>query len=253
MEDIKDIIGKRICGRIKPITEGLISILGAKFKFIVAGNSLNKDIPNDFDLYADKGCEFNFENIKKQVSEVLSETINALTVKINDTVVQFCKYKKDSIQELVDSFDFAHIQIGASFEIKEYIESTDCYIVLQEVYISDNWEQAKLLETTFYTKPEVESSFPMSSMIRAFKYKERGNFGDGSYIAAVFAILNQFLNRGFANYKDFKDQLAAVDLAMLDEFEGNVAWELYQTCVDKGLVKDPDAHEDLDFDFDLDL
>lgn len=101
-----------------------------------------------------------------------------------------------------------------------------------------------MLETTFYTEPDLNDSYPMSSLIRAFKYKERGNFGDGSYIACVFAILNQFLRRGFDSYDDFKDQLAAVDLAMLNENEGNTAWALYNTCVIHNLVKDPTRHND---------
>ena len=33
------------------------------------------------------------------------------------TVLQFCTYKYPTLKELVDTFDFAHIQIGAAFSV----------------------------------------------------------------------------------------------------------------------------------------
>lgn len=236
---LEQVVQRRIEKRIKSFSKELVKILGVEFPFIIAGNSLNKDIPNDYDLYADENYEFDFVKIKKEVPEVLSETKNALTVKIKDTTVQFCKYKKKNLKALVDSFDFAHIQIGASF--KTVTSGGADSVVFKEVYISEKWKTAKVLETTFYTKPELDSSYPISSLIRIFKYKERGVFGDGSYIVAIFEILNQILKRGFNSYNDFKDQLSAVDLMVLEKNESDCAWQLYKTFEDLNLVKFPNV------------
>ena len=93
--EIQEIVKFRLLKRIEKIREPLVKWFGEKFEFIIAGNSLNKNMPNDFDLYANNKSEFNFLNIKdcvqKYNGEVISETRNALTVKLCDTVVQFCK------------------------------------------------------------------------------------------------------------------------------------------------------------------
>jgi len=252
-EEFELIIQKRITKRIKKFQDTLGKILGDGFEFIVAGNSLNKDIPNDYDLYANGAFEFDFNAIEKKIKddelgEILDETRNALTVKIDDTVVQFCKYKKDTLEKLVDSFDFAHIQIGALFKIEKYEytfeERTEHRAIFKKVYASKNWTKAKIYETTFYTEPELEDSYPLSSLIRIFKYQERGTFGDGSYTLAVLKILNQILKRGYKTYDDFKDQLSAVDLMVLSKDESDAAWNLYQTCAGLNLVKESEVSED---------
>lgn len=252
-EEFELIIQKRITKRIKRFQDTLGEILGNEFEFIVAGNSLNKDIPNDYDLYANGNFEFDFEEIEKQIEddelgEILDETRNALTVKIDDTVVQFCKYKKDTLEKLVDSFDFAHIQIGALFKIEDhentFEERTEHRAIFKKMYASENWTKAKLYETTFYTEPELEDSYPLSSLIRVFKYQERGTFGDGTYTLAVLKILNQILRRGYKTYDDFKDQLSAVDLMVLNKDESDAAWKLYQTCASLNLVKESEVPED---------
>ena len=242
-DEIKSILKFRILKRIEKFDRTLYTILGQEgFKLIIAGNSMNKNTPNDFDLYADKGFEFDFEKIKKFVEEndcceYVTETRNALTVKVNDITLQFCKYQKDDLKTLVDSFDFAHIQVGALFE------ATNGYLKLTDVYYSENWEKAKMLETTFYTKPDLKGSYPLSSLIRCFKYKERGDFGDRSYIVSVLDILNQIISRGYKNYDDFKDQMEAVDLQLLEEDESNSAWKLYGTLVNSNLVNEPEEEE----------
>lgn len=244
--EIQEIVKFRLLKRIEKIREPLIKLFDEKFEFIIAGNSLNKNVPNDFDLYANNESEFHFEKItdyvKNHNGEVISETRNALTVKLCDTVVQFCKYKKHNLRELVDSFDFAHIQIGASFVIMNKS------LNLTEVYYSYEWEKSRLLETTYYTKPSLKSSYPLASLIRCFKYKERGDFGDRSYIVSVLDILNQIVSRGYKSYDDFKDQMAAVDLQLLEKDESNAAWRLYQTLGENGLVYNYNRKEDIDED-----
>jgi len=234
--ELLDIIKYRLLKRVRPILNELYKILGSDFTLFIAGNSLNKNEPNDFDLYAGEDSEFDLLAIKEYSMkhsncEYITDTKNALTIKINGLVVQFCKYKKFTLQELVDSFDFAHIQIGAS------LIADNGMFIIDEVYYSENWEKAKILETTFYTEPEIETSYPLASLLRCFKYKERGDFGDKSYIAAVLTILKQLVSRGFEDYDDFKDQLEAVDLQLLNEEEGNAAWDLFNILNQTDLVR----------------
>ena len=246
--EIERIIKFRILKRIKNFEKDICEILGSGFEFAIAGNSLNKDVPNDYDLYALGEFEFNLGKIKEKVEDsygkVLSETANALTVKLDDVVLQFCTYKYPTLKELVDTFDFAHIQIGAAFSTLLSDNGYYYHINLLDIYYNPNWEKAKLLETTFYTKPNVETSYPISSLLRSFKYKERGTFSGNSHIVSVFEILTQLLERGFNSYSDFKDQLAAVDLRLLEKKESDAAYKFYKICEARGLVKDTDDKEE---------
>ena len=46
---------------------------------------------------------------------------------------------------------------------------------------------------------------------------DKGYFLGKSYIPAVINILTNIIKRGFNDYDDFKDQLDAVDLGLLEE------------------------------------
>ena len=50
--------------------------------------------------------------------------------------------------------------------------------------------------------------------------------------------MNDIISRGYMDYDDFKDQLAAIDLLLLKPEEKEAAWNLYLTCGKHGLVKD---------------
>ena len=49
-------------------------------------------------------------------------------------------------------------------------------------------------------------------------------------------VLHDIINRGFADYPDFKDQLDAVDLLLLEPDESNAAWQLFRACMNRGLI-----------------
>lgn len=84
----------------------------------------------------------------------------------------------------------------------------------------------------------------MSSLIRAHKYAERGWLSNSDYRRTVCEILNNIIVRGFHNYNDFKDQMLAIDLMELSGDESDVAWNLYRTCVAKGLVGEDTSLEE---------
>ena len=175
--------------------------------FYVAGNSLNEEVPNDFDLYP--VWKNQFDDVRSKIGEdnVVCVTKNAVTAKIDGHTVQFCNYFKDSLSELLESFDFAHVQVGARFT--KALDGSP----ISNVDFTPNWLVAKSTGQTFYT----HSEYPISSLIRINKYIKRGNYIGKSYIRDVIRILTDILNRGIEDYEDFKDQLDAIDLGLFGD------------------------------------
>lgn len=177
--------------------------------FYVAGNSLNRKNPNDIDIYLK---ETSFKDVENKILNckqfhIITSTKNAITFSFNSKVYQVCNYYHPSLDELVESFDFAHIKIGVD------VDYTNKILVINRVYVSDDWIKAHLQEDTYFTN----TKYPLSSLIRSYKYKERGDFSGNSHIYSVLKILCKIIDRGFENYEDFKDQLDAVDLGLVPE------------------------------------
>ena len=250
MKSIKDVIKERMNTRLKNVYSAIAICLSYKYNgYFVAGNSCNVSAPHDFDLYP-WGNEFDFEGIKSRIESVggyvIIETRNALTVNINGKVVQFCNYWKPDLISLIESFDFAHIQIGVAVSIKwRSGEGSDdrCgydYSAIEYVEYTDNWQRAHMLETTWYTGSE----YPLSSLLRTVKYFQRGAYANKfEYKKDILNILNGIISRGYKDYADYKDQLAAIDLLLLEPEETIAAWNLYLTCSKCGLVKTFTADE----------
>ena len=229
LERIKFRMNKRLEKFYKPIA----LLLGEDVDYYVAGNSCNSSVPNDYDIYPIKN-KFDFDVIKiyaeKMKMSIVSETKNALTILINGTPVQFCSYVKPSLLALIESFDFAHIQIGIRVHNKwngEYEFSE-----IKETNVTYAWEESHLLDTTWYT----HSEYPLSSLLRCVKYAQRGDFAGKSWKVSILDIVSDIVSRGFHDYEDFKDQISAIDLALLDGDESNSAGKLFETFRNKRLV-----------------
>lgn len=215
-----------------------IALLLKNVDYYVAGNSCNSATPNDYDLYPiERNGKFDFDEIAKIASEkdmpVVSRTRNALTVAINEKPVQFCSYTKASLLDLISSFDFAHVQIGIHVH---NICSEGAYdnSIIAEICTTQNWVESRLLDTTWY----VSSEYPLSSLIRIIKYVNRDTFSGRSYIPSLMDIVKDIVKRGYLNYEDFKDQLNAIDLGLLEAGDVGSAHNLYDTFCHKGLVED---------------
>ena len=218
--------------------------------YFVAGNSCNAAAPHDFDIYP-WGNDFDFYSIGSRVKSVggyvISKTRNALTVNINGQVVQFCNYNKHDLISLIESFDFAHIQVGVAVKIvwrpsdfEDHDPGGYDSSYIQYAEYTDYWQRAHMLETTWYTGSE----YPLSSLLRVMKYFKYGCYANKhEYKKDILNILNDIISRGYEDYKDYKDQLAAVDLLLLEPEEQESAWNLYETCGNKGLVGTFTANE----------
>ena len=235
VKSIKDIIKNRMNSRLKNLYSAIAICLSYGHDgYFVAGNSCNAAAPHDFDIYP-WGSSFDFDDIKSRVKSVgghvIIETRNALTVNINGQVIQLCNYKKPDLISLIESFDFAHVQVGVAVKIEWGDGYERSYI--QYVEYTDNWQRAHMLETTWYTGSE----YPLSSLLRVMKYFKYGCYASKhEYKKDVLKILNDIISRGYEDYKDYKDQLAAVDLLLLEPEEKEAAWNLYLTCGERSLV-----------------
>ena len=245
VKSIKDVIRERMDTRLKSVYSAIAICLSYHYDgYFVAGNSCNVSVPHDFDLYPWRNNKFDFEGIKSRIEyvggHVVIETRNALTVNIGGKTIQFCNYWKPDLISLIESFDFAHIQIGVAVSI-EWMpgEGPDDqggydYSDIEYVEYTDSWQRAHMLETTWYTGSE----YPLSSLLRTTKYFQRGCYAKKhEYKKDILNIMKDIINRGYEDYEDFKDQLAAVDLLLLEPEEKEAAFNLYLACGERGLVK----------------
>lgn len=227
-----------------------IAFLIGNERFALAGGCLVTDTPNDYDIYPMECGQKKFDRAfikaglqslkKNHDCAVVFESPNALTIAVDGKLLQFCDYAvtsasvpdKPSLVELVSSFDFTHVQVGISFTPRE----DDGSILTPEVdliYYTDEYLATLVSKQTEYSGTQ----YPIGSLIRLRKYDKRGLVPTHRYRLTVLDLLADIINRGFVDYEDFKAQLEAVDLHILEENESDSAWHLYQICCERGLVR----------------
>ena len=210
------------------------------YSLVIAGNSLNSRNPNDIDIFPNlegslgSSCQL-IDIIKEKFSDnCVSNTKNAITIKYKEYTLQFCNYSKPTLKELVESFDFAHIQIGASFIIENSDYNLDSMLVSRVIRLDDTIADTGSLDTgeienikLYYTEDYVNaklskdswfigSEYPLSSLLRLNKYDSRGDISKSRQVMSSLKILERIVDRGFDSYEDFKDQIDAVDLGLLE-------------------------------------
>lgn len=192
-------------------------------KAIFAGSAvIPEHFVNDIDVFF-----YNSKDYGNAVDAICTvykyfRTVNCVTITTKDDVkVQLCKYNYPTMKQLVESFDFAHVQIAYD-------------VFSQEVAYTEQAKNAFTSHTTTFTGSE----YPLSSLIRINKYYKRGFIEGRGLIGEVLLIFKAILERGFEDYEDFKDQLNAIDLHFFDTEggENSLAYDLYQVCAEKGLV-----------------
>lgn len=234
MIDVENEIANTITKRaFKLDFDTVYSLIGQR-PFLLAGGALCGDEVRDFDLYPDEedGQPFSLQEVANAVRKpaskatLLFESKNALTVKLHKSgqVVQFCAYSKRSLKELVESFDFSHIQVGIRFR------GNGCAPYHEHVFYTDAFVVANVTRRTAYTGSE----YPLSSLMRLFKYHKRGKLTKYETARESMKILKDVLTRGYENYEDYKNQLDAIDL----QYEGmQEAFDLYKAFCAKGIVE----------------
>ena len=199
--------------------------------FILAGGALCGDAVHDFDLYPAPDAPYDIAQLVRKLSDDKSlhaspvcTTKNALTVLLDGgQTVQFCTYCKPSTAQLVQSFDFSHVQVGARFAGHGAMPTAD------DVFYTDAFVLANVTRSTEYTGSE----YPLGSIVRTLKYYKRGKLTRATAARGIIKMLADVLNRGYSSYADFKDQLDAIDLGVPECAEANA---LYSAAMKRGLV-----------------
>jgi len=205
--DLENDIRKRILKRLSKLDFTPYEVK----EFYIGGNSLNEPEPNDFDLFPI--VENQFEHLDNKVEGYIHKTANAITYENNGEIVQFCKHYKESLEKLIEGFDFAHIKVGAHIRVSLGSEHWARRIEIVKVYISPDYVASRILKRSFYTGNE--DNYPISSIARAFKYHARGDIENPWDV--LLEILTHLIRRGFKGYKDFLEQMDAIDIQMVDE------------------------------------
>ncbi len=189
--DISLFFENRVRRLLKLIPDNIKKVLGDKI--YIAGGAMISSEPNDIDIYISSAIDY--PSLKQELllanATIISDTNNALTIKLNHHTIQFCYSWKEELKELIESFDFAHIKLGACCYLKQ---------TAIELYFSKDYETATLIGSSFYTGSE----YPLSSFIRILKYIKRGFFSGKSYIPELIKILSDIIQRGYTDHEDLK-------------------------------------------------
>lgn len=233
---------------IKRIPMWTIAFLLDNEQYMVAGGCFGVDTPNDYDIYPANGQTFNRTHIRDNVESlaknhdcsIVHESENALTVKCDGKLLQFCDYVKDDLETLIKSFDFTHCQVGVHINTTEDDNGEFGSPYVADVFFTPEWVMARVMCKTKF----VGSDYPLSSLVRTFKYAKRRLLNASEIRGTVLAILTAVVSRGYEKYSDFKDQLEAVDLLMLGKDEHGPAWDFWNVCCDRGLVGNTEVPEE---------
>jgi len=193
---------------VEPIRDLLLDV-AKKFnlqRLFIAGSSALPSVPyRDIDVFFDRRASFDHKaDLSDWKDFIIYTTRNAVSLRFNGKVVQLCKYYKSSLEELLLSFDFAHIQAG--FEVK----FDKGVITAGDLLVTYDCMLAHFKKTTWYTGSE----YPLSSLLRLFKYAKRLNLPSKVIRLEAIKIVTDIMTRGFYSYEDLKDQLDAVDLLL---------------------------------------
>jgi hypothetical protein len=140
------------------ISNGMLS----KGEYYLAGSAIASNKIRDIDVFPVEGEEFNIPKTGRIVT-----TKNAITIK-NEPPIQFCSYRKESLEALIRSFDFSHIQAGAHIRSGEVI--------------AVQWTEEFLYAKASNSSSFVGSEYPLSSLVRLPKYFKRGEIQQSALI-----------------------------------------------------------------------
>lgn len=226
--DIKDRLRER-AGRLHD-SKVIADILEGPF--ILAGGAMRSAEPRDYDIFGlDKPIDLakvEYRCRGRTDTSFIVRTDNAVTVMRRGQVIQFCKHFKPTALELVDSFDFTHIQAGVVFDGDGEIVNFAYTKAFENVELYS--------DIPTYTGSE----YPLAALARLVKFERRGDFlqvsdlpvSDLRFIAQMLAIFRDIVKRGFTDEDDFKSQCAAISASL-----GCVAPEELYELLKKGGAK----------------
>jgi len=161
----RNIIKGRILPRLNDKT-GLLHECIKNKRFWVAGGALTQN-GTDIDVFCPEPWIVLFDKLT-----AVSKTRNAITVKLDNNLIQFCNYSAPCLKTLLESFDFAHCQIGC-----EVISHNNGWDIVDVVWTED-YTLSRVLDSSWF----IDTNYPLSSLARNGKYYKKGVFTRSTYI-----------------------------------------------------------------------
>jgi hypothetical protein len=181
--------------------------------------SLNYQRDCDIDLFSPVWEEFQSVHVSK----------NAITSVKDGRTIQFCKHWKDSLEKMVDSFDFAHTQCGVLITPQKSEDGLTFHI--SEPFFTPAWAEWINTGKTDYTGTD----YPLSSLIRAGKLFKKDLLKPKEYQTMLLRILIDVAERGFKDGADLREQLDAIDLAYVVEDNKSTIYRLVEVLPSKNI------------------
>ena len=147
---------------------------------------------------------------------IVAKTTNAITFDTQPNPLQICDYSFPTVEELVKNFDFSHNQIAIEVTFNQQ------GVEIENLYHTPQFIWAKCNNTTSYEC----SNYPISSLIRAAKYRERGLLKGVDYAQTVLRILADIITLEVKSKEEFNQQILAVDLGLFDEIKDSEEFNL---------------------------
>lgn len=194
--DANAVYANRVRSRLSPGIVGLFKVAGID-KVILAGGGLLRDF-DDLDFYPapDKdGRKFSEQwgQLLDNLSKTHGETKNAVSLVVDGVKVQLCRYSKPTVTELLESFDYAHCQIGGLIHF-----GMACSHVV-DIEFTDNFKEAMTAQSTWYTG----SRFPLSSMMRLPKVAQKIGLTQKEIQVITFQIVKDLQENGFEDDEEY--------------------------------------------------
>jgi hypothetical protein len=185
-------------------------------RYWVAGGAFIRD-GNDVDIF----CPDGFRR-PAGPTLIVSDTPNAITFKCDGKLFQICRATAPTLRQLLESFDFAHCQIGCEAQI------SGGSVTASLPDWTEAYQKSRCTGTTWY----VGSETPLRSLVRVNQYVASGVMSLGAAFGATLDILRATVKRGFNGRSDFQEQLAGMYAAGCVA-QADVLDELF-TLLDKG-------------------
>lgn len=199
-EQIRNELEKRAVWILNKILPNL-NVDGWRGKIWMAGGCMLPGEPNDVDLF-----QTPWNAHPEVAARMVQETKNATTYAADPWPIQICRYTEESLRKLIEAFDFSFNQVGAAVSIEfgcigpVRVEFTDTFVFSMASGRVDF----------------MGSEYPLSSLLRVQKYFKSGRMSRRDSIKCTAQILAAVVRRGFSDREDFKDQLDAVDLGLVE-------------------------------------
>ncbi len=194
-------------------------------RFFLGGSAVAASNPNDIDIFFQSQEYINaaIRWIDSRIS-VVTEDIpvdsefrkiysgeNAYTFKCptSDVPFQFIRMPFYSLEIMIDSFDFSHIQAG--IEVAEVMGKFE----IVQVYWTDAYEKSLEIGDSWY----MGSDNPFSALYRLGKYHAKGEVSALSLKTQTIKIVNDIFEQEYIGSAQIRKQLSVIGMSDIFEEE----------------------------------